>query len=136
MGCKVISQIVLYTVNPRNSKAMEEIIANAKKILGQIPDTFVVVGPAIASSRAVASSNGKVVKITSWPDETARQAYMRHPLLRRWCKFVLKGWILEGGQQTDAEKEFIDIYYLAMKNGLGFATQKCPRRTLFGLARK
>jgi len=84
------------------------IVANAKEILGRIPNTSVTVGPAIDSSRAVASSNGKVVKITTWPNEAAWQAYMRHPLLREWCIFVLKGWILEDSRQADAVTEFID----------------------------
>jgi len=104
----MITQIVLYNVNPKNPKAAEMIVAKAKETLGWIPNTTVTVGQAIDSSRAVASSNGKVVKITTWPDETARQAYMRHPLLRKWCEFVLKGWMLEDSQQSDVVTEFID----------------------------
>jgi len=104
----MITQIVLYDVNPRNPLAAELIVSKAEEILGRIPNTSLVIGPAIDSARAVACSNGKVVKMTTWPDETAKQEYFAHPLLSEWCRFVLRGWMLKGDTSSDPEAKFMD----------------------------
>lgn len=116
----MITQIVLYDVNPKNPFATGLIVAKAKEILGKIPNTSLVIGPAIDSKRAVACSNGKVVKMTSWPDETANREYFNHPLLREWCKFVLRGWMIKGSTSPEPESEFID-YVLSGKEKLEWA---------------
>ena len=103
-----ITQIVTYTPHPNNPLAAYQIITGAERILGLIPNTVLRVGNAVPSNRAVAVSNGKVVKMTTWPNEACKANYFEHPRLREWCAYVLKGWMLEGSTATDPAGEFID----------------------------
>lgn len=103
-----ITQIVLYTLNANNPKAETEFVKKAKELLVNIPGVQLTVGRARPSDRTVAISNGLHMKMTTFDSKEAMENYFAHPNLRKWCQFVLCGWMLEGSKSKDPESEFIN----------------------------
>jgi hypothetical protein len=101
----MITQSVLYSPYTGNPKAAQGIVDLARQYLREIPGTELRVGPAIESTRAVAIGNGCVIKTTTWANEALKDAYFKHPNLIMYVKEVLKGWKLEGDEDTAQSAE-------------------------------
>ena len=102
-----ITQVVLYMLNTQNPKAEREFLKKAKELLGNIPGVQLTIGKARPSDRTVAISNGLHMKMTTFDSKEAMEKYFAHPNLKKWCQFVLRGWMLEGSKAKDPESEFI-----------------------------
>src|SRR3989344_2419913 len=92
----MISQMVIYTPWAKNPTALIEITRLAKRYLSKIPGTQLHLGTAIASDRAVAISNGKVVMTTTWKSDDDRRRYFGHRRHMDYVCEVLRGWKLTG----------------------------------------
>jgi len=117
----MITQSVIYVPYPQNSKAAEGIVSLARQLLSSIPGTELRVGSAIQSDRAVAISNGTVIKTTTWKDEAAQQAYFQHPSLIEYVRKVLHGWKLEGDADAPASADAFIADILGKPSGRKWA---------------
>jgi hypothetical protein len=102
--------VVLYKVNPNNPRAADMMVAGAKESLGQdaLPRNFFFVGRIINTGRAVGDASWDVLLALSFASEADYRLYMEDALHLIFVRFVLRGWMLEGGDQANAEREFID----------------------------
>lgn len=115
-----IIQAVHYDLNPDYPNVVSHFQGQAKRLLGTIPGTGLVITLPLNDPRSHKvevtgnKSHGKrttrISKVTVWNSLAERETYLKHPNLTEWCQWILHGWRLRGSNlDTLAERrqEFI-----------------------------
>ncbi len=102
--------VVLYKTYPANPKAAAMIVDKACELLTHpvLPKLHhFFAGEVIDSSRAVGDNNYNVMLAMGFQFSWDYLHYMEHDQHKKFVRFVLRGWMLEGSQAADPEEEFI-----------------------------